>query len=256
MGHFRTSNYSPAVFLQKTQLIPSMRAPHKSPCELHYGVLLGTRRHLPSWSDGIFRPVNPQASTYNPHGASSVFMSFRDHGKVNQNWRFTTRFSPARATDPPAILKSFACTSANSPQQKPKDDSRTITSGTRKGRFRMGKTAELFFCSKGRLFQRRAHPYNILQPADQRYQKISMSKFFAPQKTSKKHLCSFLFTEKKTSFLKVPSPTPCACCTDVTTTCGFTSNNFTWARNCIPKKFWGKKSHPPSGFAIITWNNP
>lgn len=177
-----SSNYSPPVFLTENLNWFPPRAPHKSPCELHYGVLLGTRRHLPSWSDGIFVQWNPQASTYNPHGASSVFMSFRDHGKVHQNSRFTTRLSPARATDPPAILKSFACTSANSPQQKPKDDSRTITSGTRKGRFRMGKRLS-FFGSKGRLFQRRAHPYNILYNNDQRYQKISCQKFLHLKKT-------------------------------------------------------------------------
>ena len=51
--------HSGGFFTEKNQLIPSMRAPHKSPCELHYGVLLGNRRHLPSWSDGIFRPVKP-----------------------------------------------------------------------------------------------------------------------------------------------------------------------------------------------------
>ena len=122
---------------------------------------------------------------------------FRDHGKVNQNSRFTTRFSPARATDPPTILKSFACTSANSPQQKPKDDSRTITSETRKGRLGMEKNGWVVFCSKGRLFQRRAHPYNTLQP----WPKVSknlMQNFFVHLKKPQKNTSVASCSRKKT----------------------------------------------------------
>ena len=121
---------------------------------------------------GFFVQWNPQASTYNPHG---------DHGKVNQNSPFTTRFSPARPTDPPAILKSFACTSANSPQQKPKDDSRTITSETRKGR-RHGENGWVVFLLKRSPFSKTCTP---LQHPIQPWPKVSKNlhvKFFCASK--------------------------------------------------------------------------
>ena len=76
--------------------------------------------------------MNEPPNFHIPHTDGSVFMSNKTLRKVNQN-----TFHP-----PPAILKSFACTSANSPQQKPKDDSRTITSvGERQ---KVWKTAEFF----------------------------------------------------------------------------------------------------------------
>ena len=166
---------------------------------------------------------------------------FRDHGKVNQNSRFTPVFHPPGPQIPPPSWRALL---ALRPTHHNRNQ-RTTAAPSPRERGRVGFAWEKrlsCFLLKRSPFSKTCTPLQHPTTSRPKVSKNLHVKIFC---TSKIHTSvASCPTEKK-----VPKkPTPSACCTDVTTTCGFTSNNFTWARNCSTQKMVGKKI--PSTFGV------